>query len=138
MTSFAEAREAAYQHWFDSAPSGLDAWTFEGEHFEEPDQGKKWARFSFQQINGGQQTLGQSGNRKYRRRAIASIQIFTPRGEGLRNGDLLADEVVIAFESVSVSGLDFTNATVRETPPGPSDKFRQHLVTVDCTFYEVR
>ena len=135
MTSFADAREAAYQFWVDNTPSGLDYWVFDGEDFDEPDEGTVWARFGMQQISGGQQTLGGIGDRKYRRRAIITVQIQTPRGRGLRDADLIADQVVSSFEGAPHGVLDLYDASVRETPPGPEDKFRQTLVTVDCSFY---
>lgn len=82
MTSLSEAREQVYQTWVDNVPSGLDSWTFENEEgFDEPDQDKCWARVLMRSIGGGQETLGASGGRKFRRTASVLVEIFTPEAE---------------------------------------------------------
>ena len=139
MTSFSEAREQAYQHWVDNVPSGLDAWTFENEEgFREPDQDKSWARVVVRTLPGGQETLGGSGNRKFRRQALLGVQVFTPRGGGLGPGDDLAEAVRNIFEARSIGGLDFTNGTISEIPPGLDEKTFQHNIVVSFSYEEIK
>jgi hypothetical protein len=131
MTSLSEAREQVYQTWVDNVPSGLDSWTFENEEgFDEPDQDKCWARVLMRSIGGGQETLGASGGRKFRRTASVLVEIFTPRGRGLGKGDDLAHAVRDIYEARSIGGLDFTDGTVVEVPPSADSKTIQHLVQV--------
>lgn len=139
MTSISQARETVYQHWVDNVPSGLDAWTFENEEgFREPDQDTAWARVSVRHLDGGQETLGGTGNRKFRRNAAVAVQVFTPRGGGLGAGDDLAAEILTLFEAKSISGLDFVNGTISEIPPGDDEKTFQHNIVVRFDYEEIK
>ena len=139
MTSLSQAREAVYQHWVDNVPSGLDAWTFENElGFREPDQDKTWARLVVRTLPGGQETLGGTGNRKFRRQALVAVQVFTPLGSGLGAGDDLAQAVRELYEAKSISGLDFTNGTISEITPGQDEKTFQHNIVVSFSYEEIK
>lgn len=131
MTTISEAREQVYQTWVDNVPSGLDSWTFENEEgFVEPDQDKTWARVLMRSVGGGQETLGSTGNRKFRRQALIIVEVFTPRGRGLGTGDDLAQEILSIYEARSIGGLDLTDGTITEVPSTVESKSIQHLVQV--------
>ena len=133
MTTLTEAREAVYQRFavnYTSTP-----FTFEAESFDPPDTA--WVRLSVRaNAAGGQDTLGRTGSRRFRRSGIIAAQVFTPTNQGLREGDELAQSIRALFEARSFSGLDTNDGLVRESPP--EDEWIVHIVEVFFDYEEVK
>lgn len=135
MTLLDEAREAVYQRF-------VDNWTatpflFENEDSDDLDGGTvAWARLSVRETAGGQETLGPIGARKYRRRASAFVQVFTPVNAGMKAAGVLSAVARAIFEGTSFGGLDFNDARVSDT--GPDDKWQQTLVEAVFDFTETK
>ena len=95
-----------------------------------------WARLSVLDQVRGQETLGKSGNRKYRATGQLFVQVYTATNIGVKVGDDLAKEALDLFEGVSFSGLDFNNGIVRRS--GPDGKWYQHVVEVNFDYEEIK
>lgn len=134
MTTLVEARESVYSRF-----SSL--WTFTPFIFENVDTDLDtgevdWARLSVNELGGGQETLGPTGNRKYRRVFSAFVQIYTQTNKGMKRAAQLGEEVRTIFEGVSFSELDFNNVLV--TDLGPDDKWQQTLAEADGRYTEIK
>lgn len=133
MTTLNEVREAIYQRFTSNYTS--TPFTFENESFDPPETA--WVRLSVRaNVSGGQETLGGSGERRFRRRGIVAVQVFTPRDQGLREGDLLAQNIRTIFESQRFSGIDTNDGIVRES--SPQDDFFVHIVEVFFGYQETK
>lgn len=134
MTTLVDVREAVYARFdtlwtstpfvFDNVDTNLD----EGE--------SAWARLVVRELGGGQDTLGVSGNRKYRRVFSIFLQIFTPTNDGMKQAGQLAEEARSIFEGVSFGDLDMNDVSIRDLPP--EDKWNKTLVEADGRFYQTK
>lgn len=133
-----EARKAAYDRFLANwTGTAANLTTLEGEDFREPVK-DDWVRFGVAHVGGGQETLGPKLGRKYRRNALAFVQIFTFAATpgGRKRGDLLGKEAIAIFEGESFSGLDFNNGLIQE---GPNDgKWLTTRVTVQFDYEELK
>jgi len=133
-----EARAAVYVE-FTSQWAGRTVLHRDGEAgFSEPGPGTPWARLSFRNYGGGQLSLGPSGGRKYRRIGAAFVQVFTPAAQGTGVGATLAHEARAILEGRSISGVDFNDGIITETPLDAGEKNRQTNVEVRCTYDETK
>lgn len=134
MTTLNEAREAVYlrfaTQWAATTPFGFD-----NEELEEPSNAP-WARVTVRTLVRGQETLGRTGNRRFRSKALVFIQVFTRSNVGMKQGDDLATQAANIFEGISFSGLDFVGATVSEIPD--SGKWNQHVVEAPFDYDEIK
>lgn len=100
-----------------------------------------WARVAINHNPGagGQATLsGDTGQRRYRRFGVVTVQIFTPFGGGQLKAHRLVRVAMSAFEGVDLapSGVIFRNA--RFTEVGQDGAWLQTNVTADFEYDEVR
>lgn len=139
MTTLNQAREAVYDRFVDNWADQTD-YVFDNEHYDEPEpvagNFPPWVRVSVRNITGGQETLGEKGIRKYRRRAIAFCQVFVPVDKGMQMADTLAQSFRGIFEGESFNGLDFDNGLVREA--SPDGHKMMVLVEVYYAYYETK
>ena len=108
---------------------------FENEDDEDLDNGSvSWASVIVVETGGGQETLGGAGSRKFRRKAMVSIEIRTPKDSGSSEASTLAHAARTIYEATSFDGLDFNNARV--VPLGKGEKWTRHVVEADFEFTE--
>jgi len=136
MTTPNEAKEAVYLR-FTSNFTGVtaDRIALDNEEFDEPDTGA-WVRLVVRTGPRAQDTLGKTGNRRFRTTNTVFVQVYTETDTGVKSGDTLAKEAADLFEGVSFSGLDFQAAQTRET--GPTGKWYQHLVEAEFDYDEIK
>lgn len=131
-TTLTEAREAVYKKFVDTWGTRT-VFQLENELFEEPGPDTAWVRVSVNHLDqGGQETLGPKGSRKYRRLASAFVQIFTPVNAGMQAADGHIEVVKTMFEGESFDGLDFNDTLVREN--GPTEDRLWNQVTTESQF----
>jgi len=135
MTSTQTARETIYQtfvtDWANATPV-----TFANEDFSPPTD-TPWVRLAVLHFTGNQETLGEVGNRRFRREGQISIQVFTPLNDGLRDIDALVQSARQIFEGRTLTGpIWCTDSAVQEI--GPSDGWFQFNVDTDFAYEEVR
>ncbi len=134
MTTLSQAKEAVYSR-FTTQWGSTSEFTFENEDFDEPSD-SPWARVTVRSVSRGQETLGRTGNRKFRSAAMALVQVYTRTNTGVKQGDALATQARDIFEAVSFSGLDFNDGTVRETEP--EGKWYQHVAEIAFDYEEIK
>jgi hypothetical protein len=96
-----------------------------------------WARVSTAITAGWQATMGDVGNRRFDTEGILTIEIYTPRGDGLTSARILHRLVEQAFQGVStLNGVWFRN--VRTVPAQPSGPWSHANVIIEFLYDEVR
>ena len=143
MTTINEAREAVYQA-FDTGWASRTVRQLEGVPFTEPIIDVDWIRVVVRNFTGATETLGDSGNKKHRRKASVIMSIFTPADQGMKAGADHAQFALDIFESknIAVPGgserLDFIAGDIREVPLGDGDKSRHVEVEVPFDFTQIK
>jgi len=135
MTTLNEARDAVYDR-FASQWGTTSAYQLDNQDKKLDEGTVSWARLAVRQMDSAQNTLGPVGARRFRRSAMAFIQIFVPSNKGTKEGDDLAQTARAVFEGASFSGLDFTDGVIRET--GPDGKWFQYVVEVKFDYDEIK
>lgn len=133
------AREAVYLRFTSTWNLSSAKLFFENEKppITDVDKSISWIRVTVRQLASMQQTLGPAGERKYQRRAMVVVQVFTPLHGGVKAGDDLAKTAANLTEgSAAIAGLDFLEATIREI--GPTESWFQHNVETRFDYYEIR
>lgn len=105
---------------------------------QDPPEMGAWARVTVRHGTGFQATLaGETGNRRFTRPGVVTVQIFTPSGDGLELSDILAIIAARALEGVRTdNGVWFKNVSAPEI--GHDGKWFQRNVTADFEYDEVR
>lgn len=143
MTTINKAREAVYQA-FKAGWGSRTLLQLEGIPFTEPEPSIAWARLVVRNIGGTTETMGDTGNKKYRRNGLAIMSIFTPADAGMKAGDEHAQFALNLFEGLNIlvpgdtERLDFIAGDVREIPMGDDEKSRQINVEVPFDFTETK
>lgn len=135
------ARAAIYKALNDAwvADTRPEPLVFQNEAFDPSTvaDGVNWCRLSVIHTFGGQETLGDTGNRKFLRSGNVITQVFAPQDEGLFDIDATVQAVVDALEGITLtsSNVRLFGATVQEI--GPDAGWFQ--VNVEIPFeYDVR
>jgi len=136
MTTPNEAREAIYLV-FDTAWAGATSVAYANEKLDTTTL-SEWVRFEVVHVGSTQQTLGAVTNRKFRRVAFATANIFIEGDEGTARGDALAKIVRDAFEGTEISGTTvfFKDVIVREL--GSSDRWFEYSVEAELEYTETK
>jgi len=103
-----------------------------------PETKLPWARLTLRHNRGEQETLTNAiGQRLFGRDGLLTVQIFTPRGEGLTRAYQLAKVVADALEGKSTpNGVWFRAVRIREV--GPDGGWFQLNVTADFEYNEAK
>jgi hypothetical protein len=136
MTTYAQAREAIYQEFFDAWGS-TTVFTFDNEKFDPP-KNDSWVRLSVRHQAADQETLGKVGNRRFMRSGLAIVQVYIPIDGGMAAGDSLIALVKTAFEGKRLTGstVRFFSTLAREI--GSDGKWFQINVETPFDFEEIR
>ncbi len=98
-----------------------------------------WARIIVRHNTGFQATLaGETGNRRFRRLGLVTVQIFTPYGDGLDLNDALAKVAVDAFEGKSTAADEVLFRNVRSNEVGQDGNWFQTNVFAEFEYDEVK
>ncbi len=132
-----EAREIIYQafvdNWDPTAPKV--PFTFANEKFDSS-RLPEWVKVLVRHGQGGQWTLGQTGDRVYRRRGAVIVEVYTAVDRGL----LRLDELTVAardiFEGKNHSQVMFTDGQVFER--APDGQWARGDVSVFFTYDETK
>lgn len=134
------AREAVYARW-------LALWVtsgrprtpsvFENEDERALDAGSSpWARVTVRNHDGGQDSLGRPGERKFWRPINIFVQLFHPRNTGMRASGLDAAAAQAIFEASSFDGVHVFDMPAEEQPTLPKDKWLTTLLVGNAAFEE--
>ena len=135
MTTALEATDAVVKRWIANW-TGTTKTDLEGENFT-PTRGEAYARLTIRHIVGVQSTQGSTGNRRFRRKAEAIVQLFTPATGGAAAGNALMHTAKNIFEATSFSNLRFIgSAQLAEL--GVDGEWLMHLVTCPFDYQEIK
>jgi hypothetical protein len=135
MTTLNQARAAVYKRFLDEWADGdepLTSFCFDNEVLD--GENLTWARCSVRSMQNTQETLGAPGNRKFKRRALARVEVYTEPGSGLRAADELIQVAVAMFEGRSLLGTAVKLYEVSSAEVGLVDDGRWFLSTAQAYF----
>jgi hypothetical protein len=136
MTTLIEAKEAIYTRFLASF-TGTSNIVFDNEDPSfDLDVVPDWCRLSIRHVDRNQETLGKVGNRRFRVKAIAFVQVYTKSNTGVQQSGVLVTEARDVFEGSSFSGLDFNNAKTPEG--GPEGKWYTAVVEANFDYDEIK
>jgi len=97
-----------------------------------------YARITMRHNVMDQRTLGNSGNRRFRRFGVITVQVFTLSNKGLATADVFAKVALDAFEgqSTAPTEIHFRNARINEV--GEDGPWFQTNVLVDFDYDEIK
>ena len=102
-----------------------------------PKTSQPWAEVSLYHIGSYQATMGDAGNRTFRRHGFVEILVYTPEGDGLTLADALAIVAQDALEGVTTpGGVIFRNAGASEA--GKSGISRVTNVRADFEYDQIK
>ncbi len=119
-----EATERIYQTFSDDWGS-TSLFAFDNEKLVPPKPSDDWVRVTVRHAGGGQESLGDVGNRKFTRQGSVFVQCFVPLNEGRAGADLLVIAARNIFEGKTLlpESIRFTGSDVREI--GESEGYYQ-------------
>lgn len=135
MATINEARKLMYDKFINDWGATTLIDTDNGE-FIEPES-DPWVRVVSRGQEGGQSSFGKKGNRKYERKGIFFVQVFTPVNTGLSESDRLAQLAIDILEGERLSGQVWTgNSVNREV--GAQGKWYATNVETEFTYEEIK
>lgn len=116
-------------------------YTFEGEPFDPTDkeqvpEGSAWTRLAVRHSAANQDTMGQAGNRKFRRFGFVVVEIFVPKDTGTLSLDQYTDAVKDCFEAIRFEGIVFEAMDHRER--GVSGPWLSVVAEIRFSYEEVK
>lgn len=96
-----------------------------------------WVRVTLQHNGERQQTLGEVGNRRFKRWGILTFQVYTEHGDGQTVNDAMVKVIHGAYrgKTTGVDGVWFHGARIAEA--GIDGEFWQTNVMVDFEYEEI-
>lgn len=132
-----EARNAILVQYL-TTYSGVIPIALDNQPFTPPETGDgvKWVRVSIQFVDGRQASLGRANNRRFDKRGILFVQVFTPTGYATNDNDELAEASLNLFEGVNLNGLWFDQGRIETI--GSDDEWYQQNVVINFTFSAIK
>jgi len=130
-----QAREILYARMLAAwaPPTSTPAVVFGNEGFDSTGVAE-YARMIVRHTDGGQETLGGPGLRKFLRRGLVLVQLYVAADRGLQRMDALQQSLLDdVFEAQTLSQVYLHDGVYREL--GPEDGYERGTVTVQF-FYE--
>lgn len=140
MTTLSEARSAIYKRfkdeWVDENGNSYAYFVFDNEEADPPSgpdaKGALWARVYVRNINNGQETLGRAGNRRFRRRALAKVDIFAPPMSAISESTKAQELALSMFEGRIFSGTTIIVYDVIPREIGLIDEGKWFFSTIEA------
>lgn len=139
MTLVSEARKEVYDTFkpgWETAFPGMPI-TFAGEAFNSEGV-VEYVKLEVRQTGGGQDTLGAVGNRRYERRGLAIVQLYSAVNRGLARQDELGEAALDLLEgkTLPVNNVFLFDGVYRNLPP--EGQWARGSVTVQMTYDEIK
>lgn len=140
ISTLVEARDKVMLHfttaWNAQTPP-IPLLIYDDRHRDLPDNAP-YARITMRHNVMDQRTLGNIGNRRFRRFGIITVQIFTLSNQGLATADVFAKVALDAFEGSNTAPdeIHFRNARINEV--GEDGPWFQTNVLVDFDYDEIK
>jgi hypothetical protein len=135
MTTLSEAKKAINDR-FIASWGATTTYTFANEEFSQPTADQSWVRLTMINYDGGQETMGKKGSRRYERYGLIIANIFTPIEAGTSKGDELGTALQVLFEGERFNGVVVNNSTIRDK--GVEDQWYHTMFEAEFIFYETK
>ncbi len=126
-----QARDVIYKQ-FATDWGSTTAIAYQNINYTPPNDGSPWVRLNVIHITSTQASLGGVGDRRFRRRGVVVVQVFTKDGDATYNNDTYADKARGIFEGKKLSGVTFQNVGVETIG---SDGFGWYQQNVRAEFW---
>lgn len=124
--------EAEIRKHFDTLWANQTEIAWPDQKFDIPTD-KSWVRFTSQENEGGQVSIGSPGNNRFRSFGLVSIQVFQPGGQGSIEARTLATAALGAFKGKqTANGIEFFDAYARQVG---TDEKGWYQINVFASFY---
>ena len=138
MTTLAEAKTAMLEEYVNNTTLADAQVTLENEQFEPPVD-TAWVRASVRHFDGGQDSLGGVGQRKFSRVGSLFVQIFIPQDTGGTSpADTIAHEARTLLEGKALTGTTVKLLTSNIRELGQIDGFFVVVVETGFEYIETR
>ncbi len=131
-----EARNAIQEEYLTAAVIAVDHIALDNQDFDPPDDETPWVRLHIKFNDGGQDSLGKSGNRKFGRVGFVYIQVFTKKGGATNANDDLANNSLDVFDGERLGDLWFFNGRIETI--GSGDVWYRQNVVIEFKFENIR
>jgi hypothetical protein len=129
--NFNEA-EAEIRKFFDTAWAGLTDIAWPDQNFTIP-LNETWVRFTCQENDGRQVSMGSPGNNRFRHFGIVTVQVFQPEGNNSIDARTKATAALAAFMGAqTANGVNFFDVTARQIG---NDENGFYQINVLSSFY---
>lgn len=140
ISSITEARNlitAHFQTAWDAQTPPVPLLIYDDRHTDLPDNAP-YARITVRHNVMDQRTLGATGNRRFRRFGVVTVQIFAISNQGLALADVFAKVALDAFEGKNTASdqVEFRNARINEI--GEDGPWFQINVVSDFDYDEIK
>ena len=138
MTTIAQAKDAMLTEYVTNTILASSQVTLENEQFEPPAD-TAWVRASVRHFDGGQDSLGGVGLRKFSRVGALFVQIFIPQDTGgTAPADTIAQEARTLLEGKHLTGttINLLTSNIREI--GQVDGYFVVVVETGFEYIETR
>jgi len=130
-----QAKEFILQRFVDNI--GSTPYTFANENYDPPTD-REFVYFEVAEDFSYQESLGNTGNRKYEREGFIRARVFTPVNTGTALSDSLATTIRTTFEGVSFDGIRCFDATARDLAPDPKNPWFQQVVEIEFQYTDIK
>jgi len=104
--------EAEIRAHFNTQWNGLTEIAWPDVQFTKPDD--TWVRFTAQENDGFQNTIGSPGSNAFRHTGIVTVQVFQPQGQASKDARDKAQKAIEAFQGMDVNGIHFFDVQARQ------------------------
>ena len=138
MTTLAQAKTAMLEEYVNNTTLASTQITLENEQFQPPDD-TAWVRASVRHFDGGQDSLGGVGSRKFSRIGALFVQIFIPQDTGGTSpADTIAHEARTLLEGKHLTGTTVNLLTSQVREIGQVDGYFMVVVETGFEYTETR
>lgn len=141
LSSFVEARDEILTlfrtAWIAQAPP-VPPVIYGDIESDPPKDGTAWATAKVLHSISNQATLGESGNRRFRRHGLVVINIYTPAGDGLVAADAMSKVALDAFEGKTSASGSIWFKNVHMSEGGQDGNWHNSQVMAEFEYDEVK
>ena len=137
MTTNTEASESIAKRYDESALAATVPYVLGDEYFDPSGLDKTWIRIVARMAT-SRQTLGNAGSRRFTRRGLLFIQVFSPSESGTFEGEDIARQLLGLYESVTFDGVCCMTGVIFGVPNGNDAKWNQIQLNIDFIYHETK
>lgn len=131
-----QARNTIQEAYLTSAVIAVDHIALDNQDFDPSDDESLWVRLHVKFNDGGQDSLGKLGNRRFGKIGFVYIQVFSKKGGATDDNDEIANNSLDVFDGERLGDLWFFNGRIETI--GSGDVWYQQNVSIEFKFENIR